>query len=605
LRLTGSNMARYCRSVMQESRTGLRFPARLRVVPAALLLAAAACSPAAAPPARSVLLVTLDTTRADALGCYGNGTAFTPNLDALARESLLYTEARASAPITLPSHASMMTGLYPPRHTVRDNGLTPLPPSAVTVAERARAAGFQTAAVVSAVVLDRSWGIAQGFDRFEAPLPDPQNGGIGVESWTAEEVLPRVERWLTERDPARPFFLWVHFFDAHQPYRAPADLLRRTGGDPYLAEVALVDRVLGRLTARLREEGLLKRTFLLIAGDHGEALGDHGESTHGAACFDATLKVPLLLRYPDGWRAGERSGEIVSTADVGPTLLEAMGLTPPSDLDGSSLYRRSVPPGRGVYFESYYGFLNFGWSPLVGWVDRDGKYLLSSRPKFFELDRDPGETRDRLAENEAAARRARKAIEAVRARPSLPIETAPAPGEEALEAIRDLGYAAAGDPEAVATLPLEAPGRPGPEESLGELRRILQAVQLEKNGKRGEAVGLLRKVVASNPANGYALEILGRFLFFEKDYRGAQAVLERRLALGPRKATVLDLLGHCREELGSPAAALPWYRQALLQAPRNAHACEDLARVLKATGRDDEAARMLEQARRLGGGAPR
>ncbi|MFQ5748685.1 MAG: sulfatase-like hydrolase/transferase, partial [Planctomycetota bacterium] len=369
----------------------------------------------------------------------------------------------------------------------------------------------------SAVVLDSVSGLAQGFERFEAPLADPQNGGIGVESWAAEEVLRRVERWLDQRDRSRPFFLWAHFFDPHQPYLAAAELLRRTRNDPYLAEVARMDRALGRLTARLKDEGLLERTFLLVAGDHGEALGDHGESTHGAACFDPTLKVPLLLRYPGGWGAGERSGEIVSVADICPTLLEAMGLTPPADLDGLSLYHRSVPPRRGVYFESYYGFLNFGWSPLAGWVDHDGKYLLSSRPQFFDLNRDPGETTDLLAEKEAVVRRDRQAIEALRARPSLALEADPPPGEEALEAIRSLGYAASGDPQAVAALPLEAPGRPSPTQGLEELRRILQAVQMEKNGKRGPAIELLQQVVAANPANGYAQELLGRFLFFSKD----------------------------------------------------------------------------------------
>ncbi len=586
---------------MQGSCTVLRSPAPLRAGLAALFLAAAACGPSAGPPRRSVLLITLDTTRADALGCYGNPVAFTPNLDALARESRLYAAARATAPITLPSHASMMTGLYPPRHTVRDNGLTPLPRSAVTLAEQAQEAGYQTAAVVSAVVLNRSWGIAQGFEHYEAPLADPRNGGIGVESWTAEEVLPRAERWLEGRDRSRPFFLWIHFFDAHQPYQAPAELLRRTRNDPYLAEVALVDRVLGRLMARLRAEGILERSFLLVAGDHGEALGDHGESTHGAACFDPTLKVPLLLRYPDHWDAGEQSSEIVSVADVFPTLLEAMGLPIPAGIDGLSLYRSTVPPGRGVYFESYYGFLNFGWSPLVGWADRNGKYLLSSRPQFYDLSRDPGEETNLLTEKEDVVRRDRRAIEDIRERPALTLEADPVPGEEALEAIRSLGYAAAGDPEAVASLPLEAPGRPSPGESLGELRKTLHAVQLEKSGKREKAVAVLRQVAAANPANGYALELLGRFLFFSKDFLEARQVLEQRLVLGPRKAPLFDLLGHCSEELGSPAEALPWFRQSLLQAPQNAHAYEDLARVLRATGRSREAAGIEEKARRLEG----
>ncbi|MCB9914602.1 MAG: sulfatase [Planctomycetes bacterium] len=369
------------------------------------------------------MLVTLDTTNPGALGCYSGRAGLTPHLDALAAEGVLYENARSVAPLTLPSHASMMTGLWPPRHTLRDNGLRALPESAETLAEAARARGYQTAACVAAVVLGESYGLDQGFDVYDAPHGAGPGHGHVLERSSAE-VTAAALRWLDGRDRARPFFLWVHYFDAHAPYDPAPEFLARAQAlgearfPAYLGEVAQVDDAVGALLARLRAEGLLEHTLVAVVGDHGESLGRHGEPTHSLLAYDATIRVPLLLRYPDGYRAGERSAEFVSVADVAPTLLEALDLAPGGALDGRSLYRRAVPPGRGVYFESSYGWLNYGWSPLSGWASAEGTYLHSSAPELFP---GPAGTRgeERWAAEPALAARLLAALEAATAGPAL------------------------------------------------------------------------------------------------------------------------------------------------------------------------------------------
>lgn len=255
--------------------------------------------------AHSVLLITLDTTRADALGAYGRLPSVTPHLDRLAAEGVVYEHAYTVAPLTLPAHASMLTGLYPPRHGVRDNGVAGLAQSAVTLAERARAAGFQTAAFLGAVVLDQGFGLEQGFERYDTPARSFYGGpSMGYAERPAAEVAGLVASWLAERDKDRPFLLWAHLWDAHAPYEPPEALRQRAGGDAYLGEVAACDVAVGRLCAALAAEGLEDSTLIVVVGDHGESFSEHDEISHGPYVWNTTLQVPLLLRLPDGDKAG-------------------------------------------------------------------------------------------------------------------------------------------------------------------------------------------------------------------------------------------------------------------------------------------------------------
>src|SRR5688572_1515952 len=296
-----------------------------RTALAAIALVTGACSDGPAP-ARGVILLTLDTTSADALGCYGGSPLVAPHLDLLSLESVVYDAAHTVAPLTLPAHASMLTGLYPPRHRVHDNGIATVPASAATLAELARAGGVQTGAVVASAVLDRAFALDQGFESWEQPArPEPFQTGAPPEL-NAQQVVGLARRWLAKRDEARPYFLWLHFYDPHAPYAPPSAFLQQAGGHPYLAEIAALDAAIGDFLAPLRSDGTLDTALVLALADHGESLGDHGEPTHGAFCYEATARVPFLARFPGGRRAGGRSASPVSVVDVLPTALDALGL---------------------------------------------------------------------------------------------------------------------------------------------------------------------------------------------------------------------------------------------------------------------------------------
>src|SRR5262245_50119282 len=302
--------------------------------------------------AHSVLLVTFDTTRADALGAYGCTPSVTPNLDRLASEGVVFEQAYTVAPLTVPAHASLLTGLVPPRHGVRDNGRSALPASADTLAEVLRARGFETAAFVSALVLDRGFGLDQGFERYDQPpLVERVKGDEKVER-SARETTLAATRWLAERERGQPFFLWVHLYDAHNPYVPPPDDLARAGGDAYRGEIAAVDDAVGVLLDALHARGLDSEPLIVLTADHGESLGEHGERIHGALCYEAAVRVPLVFRFP-GAPPMPGPVRLASLVDLFPTTLARLGVPIPAGLDGIDLFAADAPPGRGVYFEAY------------------------------------------------------------------------------------------------------------------------------------------------------------------------------------------------------------------------------------------------------------
>jgi len=301
------------RALLERNRPGIgglrRTSSSVRLVAGlAAGLLAMACGDAQPAP-RSALLITLDTTRADVLGPYGGPPGLAPTIERMAREGVVFERAYSVAPLTQPSHASMMTGLWPPVHGVRENGLNALPPAAETVAERARARGLQTAAFVAAVVLDAAFGLDQGFDTYVGPARKGESTTSHVAELPGDVVVDRALAWLSARERRKPFFLWVHLFDPHGPYTPPPAYQRQGRNEAtslYAGEVSFADAQVGRLLDALRADGTLEETFVLLVADHGEAFGEHGEPTHGAYVWDTTLHVPLILRYPHGARAGER-----------------------------------------------------------------------------------------------------------------------------------------------------------------------------------------------------------------------------------------------------------------------------------------------------------
>ena len=519
---------------------------------APLIALAASCSESASVDVRSVVLVTLDTTRADALVAFGGQREVAPALDALARESVRFTQARTVAPLTLPAHSSMFTGLYPPRHGVRDNGPASLSGEAETLAERAVRAGFQTAGFVGSLALDRAYGAAQGFEAWSQPagLEERARGQVADREGIA--VVSDARDWLARRDRTRPFFLWVHLFDPHAPYAAHPEHAERANGHPYWGEVAAMDAALATLFDDLRREGFLERGTLCVAGDHGEALGEHGEDTHGQHVWDSTLRVPLFVRLP-GARDAREDERIASVVDVAPTLAGAMGLEPLQGIDGRSLLAPALPD-RGAYFESLSGWARFRWSPLCGWVSADGKYVHSSAPRFAATHDEERRDIDSLSSHAPQVERAREAIRAVLSAPRLRTSGV-SPSEQGALAIAALGYGDAGELEPDYPDPLQASSLPSPDASLDEYRAFCAAQALSATGRHEAAVERLEELVARNPeALGALDELASALLALQRWSRAAEVLLERRKHAPARLSTEQGLV-QCYTALGDAEKA--------------------------------------------------
>jgi arylsulfatase A-like enzyme len=558
-------------SAMHRFTRGARGTRRALGVCAFLLLGA--CSDPSGSTRASALLITLDTTRADALGCYGNARAMTPSLDGLAASGVRFERAYTVTPLTLPAHASMLTGLYPPRHTVRSNGPRPLPERAETLAERATAAGFDTAAFVSAAVLDRRFGLAQGFATFASPSDDEGE-------WRAHETAARAAAWLDARGDA-PFFLWVHFFDPHAPYAPPRELATGAlAGEPYLAEVAASDRGVGVLVEALERSGARARTTIVVVGDHGEALGDHGELTHGSLCYEPTLRVPLIVAGA-GAPAGAVDERVVSVVDVFPTLAARLGLADGgagSAGDGRDLLGPADGRRDGAYFEAYSGFASYGWSPLAGWVDAERKYLHSSQPELYDVARDPRESQNLF--DEAAAQPYRAAIERVLAAPALAPDSA-VTDPALLAQIRALGYADSAREAGDLPHPLAPSDRPAPAQMIHEEARLHEAGELVARGDCTRARGLLEALLTANPHNLFALDMLSACLARAGERDLAIATLERLLAEDPPWPDSHHRLGTLLAEQGRREEALAAFARGLEIDPAHAACRRSMARLLE------------------------
>jgi arylsulfatase A-like enzyme len=349
-----------------------------------------------------VILVTLDTTRPDRLGCYGNADIQTPNLDRLAREGVIFSRAIATGPTTLPTHASILTGLYPQHHGVRANSFYRLNEDQRTLAEVLSRAGYATGAFVSAFVLDDRFGLDQGFDVYDSQVASPSHV-MGYVERTADDTTDQALGWLRRRQ-AEPYFLWVHYYDPHantnppSPFKEQHDLA-------YDGEIAFVDHELGRLLEAVRASG--RKTLVVVVGDHGEALGEHGEWTHGHLLQEATLQIPLILHAPGGLPRGLHVDARVSQVDLLPTILTLLGASVPDDLDGVSL-TRAAGADRELLAETMEGRAQYGWARLSAVYQGALKYIHGPAPELYDLARDPLERDDVVAaraEDASALRR--------------------------------------------------------------------------------------------------------------------------------------------------------------------------------------------------------
>jgi len=466
----------------------------------------------------NVLLITIDTLRADHLGAYGFPAAATPRLDELARRGTRFQRATASTPITLPSHASLLTALWPPSHGARSNGAFRVPPEVSTLAERLKALGWRTAAVVGGDVLSRSYGLDQGFDAYrddvQAQMDLPGNGR------RAAEVTDVALRLIG--DGAGPWFVWAHYFDPHLPYAPPPPFDARFASSPYDGEVAYVDREVGRLLDGLAAAGVAGDTLVVVTADHGESLGEHGESTHGVFLYDATLHVPLLLKGP-GAPAGLEVQDPARLVDVAPTLLDLIGGLAEPFGHGRSLVpllRGEPLPEADAYLESLYGQVQFGWSPLIGLRTRALKYVRAPIPELYDLLDDPREERnlagarvDDAAEMESRLR----ALEATLAPPSG--EARRLPDAEERRRLASLGYLAAGGTPAVA----EGAAVPDPKEQIEMMARVEEITRALGRGRADDAIAGLRALLAARPDSTFARLALADALAGEGRHAEANA----------------------------------------------------------------------------------
>ena len=500
----------------------------------------------------SVLFVTFDTTRADIIGCYGGPPGATITLDTLADEGLLYENAHTSVPVTTPAHASMFTGLYPIRHGVRGNDVWMLPDEVPSLPELAQRDGIQTAAFVAAVVLHDRFGLGRGFDTYQQPevSPGASAGGHAYTELKANQVVDQALAWYEARDVSRPFFMWVHLFDPHIPYEPPPEFRSDFyGGNPYLGEVGFADRETGRLIERMRDDGVLDRTLVMVLGDHGESLGAHGEMSHGVLCHEPTLRVPLIVRYPDGYRAGERSDELVSVIDVLPTLADALGVATPDDIDGTSLYKKTVAADRGLYFESYEGWMGFGYSPLAGWIDARGKYLHSSTPLFYDLAGDPQEISNLVEEKTELVREFKSRIGEVASRERYEPTTSTGDTQETLNLLNELskiGYGGTGgDTSLTFPEPLAPSELPSATDAIEIHRHLVVGLARYHGGEYPEAEEILASVVEALPQNPAALLYLGYSRINQMRHADAIDPLERLTNERPTLAFGHFNLGVC------------------------------------------------------------
>jgi len=448
-----------------------------------------------------LLVVTLDTTRADRIGCYGNRAIETPTLDRLAAEGIQFSSATAVAPTTLPAHSSLFTGLYPARHGARANGVFRLDERNVTLAEVLKKAGYRTGAVISSFVLDSQFGLDQGFDQYVDDLSDAEDPlDRHYRSRTARRTTDRAIAWLREAAPRR-FFLWVHYFDPHHDYDPPSPFAQTYAHNLYDGEIAFVDSELGRLLHVLDGLGLSERCLVAVAGDHGEGLGEHGEYTHGSLTYEETLQVPLILCYGRSGRSGTRRGgglvvdRPVSQVDLMPTVLALLGIDSGIESDGVSL-TEGPAEGRPLYFETLTGTIEYGWEPLIGVRSANRKYIHSSAPELYDLARDPDEERNLLVADPGAADDLVALLPdlfgprlqlAHRATPTVQ------PSLEDLERLQALGYLGGGAPAGG-----EAPAARGrPQDKVALLNRVELAQRDTLTME--ESVAELREVLRVDP----------------------------------------------------------------------------------------------------------
>ncbi len=521
---------------------------------------------------RPIVLVTIDTLRADRLGAYGSTRGLTPNLDRFAQSAVRFTAAVTQVPLTLPAHATILTGRHPAHHGIRTNEgfrLTADPP---TLAEALRSHGHKTAAFIGAYPLQSATGLSRGFDLYDDAFL--RSGRILERS--ADDVVAAAMSWIGQHR-AEPFLAWLHLFDPHSPYTPPAPFSAAHADAPYDGEVAYTDAAIGRLLDRLQQLGLFSSATIVIVADHGESLGEHGERTHGTFLYDATVRVPLLIKLPTGV-APRTVDEPVEAADLAPTIAATAGTTMGGPVDGQNLLPllrgAAGDPERPAYTESFYQNVLLGWSPLRAVRTRRWKFIEAPRPELYDLETDPGERENRIAVRAALASGLQKTLPAMTGDSAAPV---PASAESA-ERLRSLGYVSGSTVATAATRGVD------PKDRVDVWASIEDGID-HVSARPEAAFQAFSRALRLDPGNGLAMKYLADLHFNAGRLREADAGYRSAIAAGFRHSDTFVNLASIAERRGrldearsalaeavrvSPSDADTWNRLGILDARRGA-----------------------------------
>ncbi len=530
-------------------------------------------SGASKPQPASVILITLDTTRADRMGFLGSTRGLTPSLDALARQSVVFTHAYSQVPLTTASHATILTGTYPQFHQVNDFGV-PLAEDLPYAPYIFRGNGYHTAAFVGSLVLDPETrsapGFERGFDTYDAGFHRRRLGEDRYQAIErrAGEVVGRALTWLSAH-PKGPLFLWIHLYDAHDPYDPPEPYKSRYSATPYDGEIAYVDAAVGKLLAQLRTRGLYDGSLIAVMADHGEALGDHGETTHGIFLYDETIHVPLLFKLPRQRSAGARVNSPAGLVDVLPTILESVGIPVPREVQGESLLSLLQPSAahdRPEYAESDYPHRTFGWSSLRSL--RAGKYLFIEAPhkELYEPSSDPQEQRNLADTSAAVTGTLASQLEIFRQKTSTSKEAPKVSADPGLqERLSALGYVAT-DSTSQSMPGIKETGA-DPKQKVEVVNLLHRAEMLKEDNHFAAAVPLLEQVIQLEPNLPITYLQLGTALTSLKEYEKAVPVLRKAVEMRPDLTVPRYQLGSALFETEDFAGAAAEFETAVARAP--------------------------------------
>jgi len=543
----------------------------------------------------SVILITLDTVRADRMGFLGSKRGLTPEIDALARQGVVFEETYSQAPLTPVSHATILSGTYPRYHGVRDFG-SRLPESIPYLSESLLSSGYRTAAFVSSIILDPKNGFSPGFERgfevYDAGFHRASRGEkrLGSIQRRGEQTVGRALEWVAKNKDA-PIFLWVHIWDAHDPYEPPSPFRERYAGKLYDGCIAYVDATVGKLLAGLRRVGKYDDSIIAVMSDHGESLGEHGENTHGVFLYDSTISVPLAIKFPAAKFAGQRVKSRIGLVDVAPTLLAAANASVPAAMQGQSLLRLIESKGdedRPSFAESEYSQRGFGWSSLESLRARKFLYINAPRPELYDRAADPGELHNIYGENKLASVRFAVQIEALskKSGANAPESAKPGLDPQSVEKLAALGYVASSGPRANSS-------GIDPKDRIQVSNDLHDANLRIEEGQETIAIPLLEKVVASDPQIPHAQYFLGVAYKELRQFDKAIEHLRKAIELVPDSMMAQYEMAISLYEKGELQSSTTHFEIVVDHSPDWIDARYSMASVYARTGRPEEAAKNL------------